>query len=103
MSAASRTVCSTENCVARPMTFTRSIASSPSRLIGVVLGETALKSFEFHIFKTQNLEFSWRRGCVDLRCACGAGTLWAFDSPWVLHDLRRTCRKLMTRAKVRPM
>jgi integrase len=26
----------------------------------------------------------------------------AFDSPWVLHDLRRTARKLMTRAKVRP-
>jgi integrase len=26
----------------------------------------------------------------------------AFASPWVLHDLRRTCRKLMTRAKVRP-
>ena len=25
-----------------------------------------------------------------------------FASPWVLHDLRRTCRKLMTRAKVRP-
>jgi integrase len=26
----------------------------------------------------------------------------AFAEPWVLHDLRRTCRKLMTRAKVRP-
>jgi integrase len=26
----------------------------------------------------------------------------AFASRWVLHDLRRTCRKLMTRAKVRP-
>ena len=25
-----------------------------------------------------------------------------FASPWVLHDLRRTCRKLMTRARVRP-
>ena len=25
-----------------------------------------------------------------------------FASPWVLHDLRRTCRKLLTRAKVRP-
>jgi integrase len=26
----------------------------------------------------------------------------ALASPWVLHDLRRTCRKLMTRARVRP-
>jgi integrase len=26
----------------------------------------------------------------------------AFASPWVLHDLRRTARKLMTRATVRP-
>jgi hypothetical protein len=25
-----------------------------------------------------------------------------FASPWVLHDLRRTCRKLMTRARTRP-
>jgi integrase len=25
-----------------------------------------------------------------------------FAAPWVLHDLRRTARKLMTRAKVRP-
>ena len=27
---------------------------------------------------------------------------WRSPTPWVLHDLRRTCRKLMTRAKVRP-
>ena len=40
-----------------------------------VLRETALKSFDFHIFAPKNPQYICRRGRVDLRCACGAGTL----------------------------
>jgi hypothetical protein len=40
---------------------------------------TTLKSFAFQIFVQSNLQFTCRRGRVDVKCACGAGTLWAFD------------------------
>src|ERR1700722_873914 len=53
----------------------------------------------------QSARVRWARR-PRLRCLLGAkdrtGLTLTFASPWVLHDLRRTCRKLMTRAKVRP-
>jgi hypothetical protein len=40
-----------------------------------------LKSFAFQIFALKNLQCTRRRGCVDLRCACGAGTFELVHPP----------------------